>query len=191
MSSNESTLPNLLVITASASPTSRSERLGHFILSLLKQRYGMTDVLSLRTLPPAPLLQADVTNAEIAKAVELVSAADAIVVTTPTYKGAYSGLLKTFLDLLPQYALRGKVILPIATGGTIAHVQMLDHALRPILQTMWPRHIGQGCFVLDQHIQVNEDGKVTLAENGLPLLLDVVEQFEMAITALASKCISQ
>lgn len=175
--------PTLLVVTASASSTSRSEKLGRYVVSLLKQDYAQVDILDLRTLPPAALLSADVNDHEIAGATRLVANADAIVFVTPTYKGAYTGLLKVFIDLLPQYALKGKIVLPLATGGTIAHVQMLDHCLRPVLQTMWPRHVTQGCFVLDQHIEVGEGERVRLAEEGAPLLLQVIELFEAAITA--------
>src|SRR5256885_12419558 len=41
-----------------------------------------------------------------------------VVVATPIYKASYSGVLKSFLDLLPQFGLAGKVVLPLATGGT-------------------------------------------------------------------------
>lgn len=40
-----------------------------------------------------------------------------VILATPVYKAAYSGLLKTFLDLLPQGGLRDKVVLPIARNG--------------------------------------------------------------------------
>ncbi len=56
-----------------------------------------------------------------------------MVIGTPVYKAAYSGLLKSLLDLLPQYALAGKTVLPLATGGSTAHVLAIDYALRPVL----------------------------------------------------------
>lgn len=34
------------------------------------------------------------------------------------YKASFSGALKTLLDLLPERALEGKIVLPLATGGT-------------------------------------------------------------------------
>ena len=181
MNDIKSSSPVLLVVTASASSTSRSERLGRYVVSLLKQDYNKINILDLRTLPAKALLEADLSDSEIAAATSLVAGADAMVIVTPTYKGSYSGLLKTFIDLLPQYALRGKIVLPLATGGTVAHVQMLDHCLRPLLQTMWPLHVVQGCFVLDQHIEVNEGQQVTLAEDGITLLLQVIELFENAV----------
>ena len=56
-----------------------------------------------------------------------------MVVSTPVYKAAYSGVLKVFLDLLPQFGLAGKVVLPLVTGGTASHVLAIDYALRPVL----------------------------------------------------------
>jgi FMN reductase len=52
------------------------------------------------------------------------------------YKAAYSGLLKTLLDLLPQCALAGKVVLPVVTCGSPAHVLAIDYALRPLYQVV-------------------------------------------------------
>ena len=78
---------------------------------------------------PGALLSADITDPTIAEAVAAVADADAIVVATPVYQAAYSGLLKVFLDLLPQFAFRGKAVLPIVTGGSPAHVLAVDYAL--------------------------------------------------------------
>jgi FMN reductase len=50
-------------------------------------------------------------------------------------------LLKVFLDLLPQDGLAGKLVLPVATGGSQSHMLALDYALRPVLASLGPRHI--------------------------------------------------
>jgi FMN reductase len=76
------------------------------------------------------MLRADVSHPSVAQAVEQVERASGIIIATPIYKAAYSGLLKLFIDLLPQTALRGKFVLPIATGGSPHHMLALDYALR-------------------------------------------------------------
>ncbi|WP_204272820.1 NAD(P)H-dependent oxidoreductase, partial [Escherichia coli] len=81
----------------------------------------------------------DVREPAIAAAVLAVEQADLVVVSTPIYKAAYSGLLKVFLDLLPPDALRGKLVLPLATGGSPAHVLALDYALKPVLSALGAR----------------------------------------------------
>jgi FMN reductase len=72
------------------------------------------------------------------------------------YKAAYTGILKTYLDLLPQNGLAGKIVLPIAIGGTIAHLLTLDYALKPLLSTLGARHILAGIYFLDSQIQYND-----------------------------------
>ena len=175
--------PLLLVISASASPTSRSEGLAEHVADRCAEGVFRIRHLKLRTLPADALLSADTSNPEIAAAASLVERAQAIIMATPTYKGAFSGILKVFLDLLPQYALRGKMILPLATGGSIGHMMMLDYALRPVLQTMWPQYIAQGCFVLDRHIQNEKTGEIAISGETVPLLDEVVDVFRAAIAS--------
>ncbi|MFF7145596.1 NAD(P)H-dependent oxidoreductase [Streptomyces nodosus] len=108
--------------------------------------------------------------------------ADGVVIGTPVYKAAYSGLLKSLLDLLPQYALAGRTVLPLATGGTTAHVLAIDYALRPVLASMGPPHITPGWFTLDKDITVREDGTLTVAPGSAEALAQVTDQFSAALT---------
>ena len=78
------------------------------------------------------------------------------------YQAAYSGLLKVFLDLLPQFAFRGKAVLPIVTGGSPAHVLAVDYALRPVLANLGAAHVGQGWFVPSAHMRQWPDGGVLI-----------------------------
>jgi FMN reductase len=136
--------------------------------------------LDLRTLPAEPLLHAQADHPEIAEAVKRLAAARGVIIVTPVYKAAYSGLLKTFLDLLPQFALREKVVLPFALGGTVAHVLSIDYALRPVLSSLDPHHIVAGLFVLDKHVAVAEpDGSVTLEP-------DLGPKLDAALTSYAN-----
>ncbi|PWK73998.1 FMN reductase [Aminobacter sp. AP02] len=64
--------------------------------------------------------------------VELIAAADVLVVGSPTYKGSYTGLFKHFLDLLDPAALRGKPVILAATGGGERHSLIVEHQLRPL-----------------------------------------------------------
>jgi GNAT superfamily N-acetyltransferase len=100
-----------------------------------------------------------------------------VVVTTPVYKAAYCGLLKVFLDLLPQYALRGKQVLPLATGGVLAHALAVDYALRPVLTSLGATHVAQGWFVLAGHVRLFEGGGVLLDPEASGPLHDVTDDF--------------
>lgn len=62
-----------------------------------------------------------------------VAASDFVVVASPTYKAAYTGLLKAFLDRYDTLGLAGVVAIPVMTGGSPAHSLAPDVTLRPLL----------------------------------------------------------
>ena len=70
--------------------------------------------------------------ARLAALIEQVVAADALVVVSPIFSGSYSGLFKTFFDVLEPEVLVGKPVLVGATGGTARHSLALEYALRPL-----------------------------------------------------------
>jgi FMN reductase len=71
-------------------------------------------------------------NAELRTAVETVTGADALIAVTPIFSASYSGLFKTFFDVVDKDALSGKPVLLGATAGTARHSLALEHALRPL-----------------------------------------------------------
>lgn len=177
-------MATVLALSGSPSRTSRTALLAELTAAVLRARGHRTRVLALRDLPAAPLLTADTHDASVAYAVSLVAEADALVVATPIYKAAYSGLLKTFLDLLPQQAFAGKPVLPLATGGSPAHVLALDYALRPVLTALGAQ-VCQGRFVLDRHITTAPDGALTLDHEDESQLARVTGQFDGALPSRA------
>ncbi|WP_171118143.1 MULTISPECIES: FMN reductase [unclassified Streptomyces] len=72
--------------------------------------------------PPLPL----------AAAIDAVTGAHGLIVVTPVFTASYSGLFKSFFDLIDPDALTGKPVLVAATGGTARHSLVLEHALRPL-----------------------------------------------------------
>ncbi|MEO5755263.1 MAG: FMN reductase [Mesorhizobium sp.] len=64
--------------------------------------------------------------------VDQVTAADVLVVGSPTFKGSYTGLFKHFFDLLDPASLRGKPVILAATGGGERHSLVVEHQLRPL-----------------------------------------------------------
>ena len=139
------------------------------VLDLLKGESIETELLSVRDLPSEALLRADTSEPRIADAIAAVEMASGIVFATPIFKAAYSGLLKCLLDILPQFALAGKAILPIATGGSVAHVLALDYGLRPVLQSMGARHIVQSHFIPEKDVTVQGEGVLLDPATAVPL----------------------
>lgn len=174
-------MATVLSVSGSPSATSRTARLlRHLDQRLVAQGHEVIP-LDVRTLPPEALLHADFRHPAIVEATALFQRADGVVIGTPVYKAAYSGLLKALLDLLPQHALTGKTVLPLATGGTTAHVLAIDYALRPVLNSMGPAHITPGWFTLDKEITVGDDGTLTVAPAAAEVLARVTDQFSRAL----------
>ncbi|MFF1809878.1 FMN reductase [Streptomyces sp. NPDC058251] len=65
-------------------------------------------------------------------ALDAVTEADGLIVVTPVFSASYSGLFKSFFDVLDKDALAGKPVLIAATGGSGRHSLVLEHALRPL-----------------------------------------------------------
>ncbi|WP_330239677.1 FMN reductase [Streptomyces sp. NBC_00525] len=65
-------------------------------------------------------------------ALAAVTGADGLIAVTPVFTASYSGLFKSFFDLVENTALTGKPVLIAATGGTPRHSLVLEHAMRPL-----------------------------------------------------------
>ncbi|MBO1337813.1 CE1759 family FMN reductase [Streptomyces sp. VRA16 Mangrove soil] len=70
--------------------------------------------------------------ARLAAALDAVAAADGLIAVSPVFSASYSGLFKSFFDLIDKDALTGKPVLLGATGGTARHSLVTEHALRPL-----------------------------------------------------------
>lgn len=118
----------------------------------MREHGHLTALLNVRELPAASLVTAELGDPDIAAGIAEVVAADALVVASPVYKASYSGLLKTFVDLLPPNCLAGTPVLPFVTGGSVGHVLALDQGLKPLLAALGATTIARGRFVESGHI---------------------------------------
>ena len=71
-------------------------------------------------------------SAALEEALSAVTGADGLIAVTPVFTASYSGLFKSFFDLVENTALTGKPVLVAATGGTPRHSLVLEHAMRPL-----------------------------------------------------------
>jgi len=115
-------------------------------------------------LPPEDLIFAKFDSPEIRRANERVEQSDAVIIASPVYKASYTGVLKAYLDLLPQKGLEGKLVLPLMIGGTAAHLLSIDYALKPVLSALGARHILGGVFAVDSWVTKTEQGGYELTE---------------------------
>lgn len=146
-------MPRILLLNGSPSAHSHTGRLLDYFAEQLCLDNWSVNQLALRTLPAQALLSAELDALPLVSARRAVEEADAIVVATPVYKGAYTGLLKAFIDTLPHRALVDKSVLPIASGGTLAHYGVIDHSLKPILAALGATYSLPGIFVLESDLK--------------------------------------
>lgn len=69
---------------------------------------------------------------ELEEVLEAVREADGLIAITPIFQASYSGLFKSFFDVLDKDALAGKPVVIGATGGSARHSLALEHAMRPM-----------------------------------------------------------
>ncbi|MDA7415921.1 NADPH-dependent FMN reductase [Xenophilus arseniciresistens] len=170
----------VLLIAGSPTAPSRSAALLDAAALRLRRRGLEVQRLTVRELPAQALVHAQFDDAQLQRATDQVAAARAVVVATPVYKAAYSGLLKTFLDLLPQSALKGKTVLPLATGGSAHHMLALDYALRPVLGALGARHILPGVYASDAQVTLTPEG-------GWQLQVDIADRLAEAVDTLQAE----
>ncbi len=86
----------------------------------------------------------------VARELVRVEQADVLVVATPVYRGAYTGLFKHFFDLIDQDALVDTPVLLAATGGSERHALVIDHQLRPLFSFFQARTLPLGVYATDK-----------------------------------------
>ncbi len=144
-----------------------------------RRRYRSLPLASAE-LCPEDLLYARFDNPALQTLNEQLAGADGLIIATPVYKASFSGALKTLLDLLPERALEGKIVLPLATGGTIAHMLAVDYALKPVLNALKAQEILHGVFADDSQV-TDYQHKPQFTANLQRRLDDALETFWQAL----------
>lgn len=145
-----------VIINGANARTSRVNAIQQYIVENVKE----VSTIEVFDLPANDLISANFASEAIKATNTLVEQADVVVLLTPVYKGAYSGILKTYLDLIPQKGFENKHIIPIAVGGTAHHLLAIDYALKPVFSALGATSISQGVFILDKQIERTEQGFV-------------------------------
>jgi len=95
------------------------------------------------------------------QAIESVTVADALIAVTPVFSASYSGLFKSFFDVLDRDAIQDKPTLVAATGGSARHSLALEYALRPLMSYLRARTVPTAVFAATADFGGDEQG-VTL-----------------------------
>ncbi|WP_314457429.1 FMN reductase [uncultured Microbacterium sp.] len=155
----------IAVITAGLSTPSSTrmlgDRLAHAVLAELRERgidatsdvfelrdyaHDLTDNLLTGFAPPA-----------LEQMINTVVSADGIIAVTPIFSTSYSGLFKSFIDVLDPQALNGTPVLIGANAGTARHSLAIDYAIRPLFTYLHANPVPTGVFAASSDWGSNAD----------------------------------
>ncbi|WP_428911424.1 NADPH-dependent FMN reductase [Niallia sp. Krafla_26] len=150
-------MANILMISGSPTKVSRTSALATYLKPIIENHGHFVNKLQIRDLPPEALIYAQFKNPEIINALTLVEQADALIVLSPVYKASYTGVLKSFFDLIPEKGLFGKKVLPIATGGSIAHLLSVEYAFKPLFSILGAKEFIESVYIVDSQLSYTKD----------------------------------
>ncbi len=176
----------ILAVAGSPSQRSRSSALLRHATAILRARGLGIGELGLRDIPAEELMEGHYAGAAAGALRARVAAADAVLIATPVYQASFSGGLKAVLDLLDEKALAGKVVLPIATGGSPAHLLALEYGLKPVLSALGARHILAGVYATDAQVRVDEYGAAEIDAEVRGRLEDSVDRLSEQVQPRAA-----
>jgi FMN reductase len=78
------------------------------------------------------MLTGGVASPALTEVIDAVTGADGLIAVTPLFTTTYSGLFKSFIDILDKESLTGVPVLLGATGGTPRHSLALEYSIRPL-----------------------------------------------------------
>lgn len=183
----------MVVLVGNPKPQSRTLTVAELVANRVSRAFGAAHIATVDLARYADLIfrWPDEQLAVISKG---VAAADIIVVASPTYKGAYTGLLKGFLDRYPLNALDGTTAIPVMTGSDPIHGLAPDYTLRPLLVELGASVPTKGLFfpiaqmgtaaaVVDQWARANLPG---MPAAPTPLRRPTITRAEHHLTACAA-----
>lgn len=153
-----------VIINGGNTKQSRLTGVHQYIETNLALEKVVTQSVYVHELPAQELLTANFESKEIQRTNQQVEEADFIIILTPIFKASYSGILKTYLDVLPQKAFEGKKIIPVALGGSIGHLLAIEYALKPVLSVLGATEILNTVYIIDRQIQRLETGGFRIEE---------------------------
>jgi FMN reductase len=124
--------------------------------------------------------------ASLESALNSVYSADALIAVTPIFSTSYSGLFKSFIDVLDPDALTGKPVLIGANAGTPRHSLAIDYAIRPLFAYLHAEAVSTGVFAASSDWGGAGDEVAPLAkrvEKGARELAEAVARKEAATSS--------
>jgi FMN reductase len=120
----------------------------------------------------------DSSAAELSRLTAAVAAADVAIFASPTYKAAYTGMLKAFLDRYGSNGLAGVLAVPVMTGGWAGHSLAIEVHLRPVLVELGATVPARGLYVTEPELTDLDTAIAGWAATAGPLIRGVLVGYE-------------
>lgn len=145
-------MTSIAVVTGNPKPASRTHSVALAVAdALAKELPGAETGPVIDLAGYAPRLF-DWADEELTALTAQVAAADVAVFASPTYKAAYTGLLKAFLDRYASNGLAGVTAVPVMTGGWAGHLLAVEVHLRPVLVELGAAVPSRGLYVTEPEL---------------------------------------
>lgn len=144
-------MSEIVILSGSPAKESRSELVLKYLGELLESQGFSVAHISVRDVPQEDLFEGRFGSPAIAEISTLLHQSRGVIVGSPVYKAAYSGVLKALIDLLPQDVLQATPVLPLMTGGSSAHLLALEYTLKPLLANLKGQSL-KGIYLVDSQI---------------------------------------
>ncbi|MBC7191615.1 NADPH-dependent FMN reductase [Marinobacter sp.] len=168
---------HIVALLGSPNVKSRSSALAEYLLGELAKRDVEVRTYSVESFDANNLLRADFQSDQVQSYLKDVAGAAGLIVSTPVYKASISGVLKTLLDLIPEGGLQHKSVLPVASGGSPAHMLAVDHALQPVFINLKAEKALPVVFSPDSQFEKTETGDYLIGDEILQRLGVALDRF--------------
>ena len=158
----------IAVVTGNPKPASRTHDLASFVAATIDGLNRFDEPpLEVDLAEHAPRLF-DWSDPELTRLTGEVAAADVAIFASPTYKAAYTGMLKAFLDRYGSNGLAGTVAVPVMTGGWPGHLLAVEVHLRPVLVELGATVPARGLYVTEPEFPALDAAVAKWAGSALP-----------------------
>ncbi len=156
----------ITVLTAGLGVPSSSRLLADQLAAAVERRLGSAGIAATVNIVELRDHAVDIANnfvtgfaaPRLADVIAGVEESDGIIAVSPVFSASYSGLFKSFIDVLAPGALEGKAVLLGATAGTDRHQMVLDFAMRPLFAYLRTRIAATAVFAGPQDWGNTDDG---------------------------------
>jgi FMN reductase len=169
-------MTKIAVVTGNPRPASRTHSVALAVAELLARELPEAETGPVVDLAGYAPRMFDWSDGELTGLTAAVAAADIAVFASPTYKAAYTGLLKAFLDRYENNGLAGVTAVGVMTGGWAGHLLAVEVHLRPVLVELGATVPSRGLYVTEPELADLGKAVGRWSQNAVPLIRSSVRR---------------